>query len=320
MSKKNTRQIVGLIIAVVILILLLNPNLLPFLPVALRQGLSDLDAKYFGALLSNGLSVSLPRLLCLIAMIIMLWLLSVLIHFILNHLTKATAHQQTVIGLVASIIKYALVIIGIIWGFVILGVDVTAMLASVGIIGLIIGFGAQSLIEDIITGIFIILEGSFKVGDIIVLDDFRGTVRKIEVRTTTIEDDGGNLKVVNNSDIRNLQNRSINDSYAVSDITVSYDTDFDEAKKIINDGFESLAQQMPGFFTEKPVCVGIQSFTDIGYVIRCWGIVKENTVFKASRYLNETAMKALTAHGVVLGHWTLAAAKPADAKKSGSAK
>ena len=65
-------------------------------------------------------------------------------------------------------------IVAIVWGLSILGVNATAVLAGVGIIGLILGFGAQSLIEDIITGAFIIFENQYSVGDVIILDDFRG--------------------------------------------------------------------------------------------------------------------------------------------------
>ena len=131
----------------------------------------------------------------------------------------------------------------LVWGLTILGVNTGAVLAGVGIVGLIIGFGAQSLIEDIITGTFIIFENQYSVGDIIVLDDVRGTVRSIGVRTTVIEDDGGNLKVVNNSDIRNFQNRSRNTSLAIIVCAVSYDTDLRKLEQLMLDKLPFLPRR-----------------------------------------------------------------------------
>ena len=115
---------------------------------------------------------------------------------------------RTVCSLTRSILSYTAVLLSVFFGLRALGVDVTASLASVGVVTLIIGFGAQSLIEDVLTGIFLIAEGRYNVGDILVLDDFRGKVVDISVRTTTLEDSGGNHKIINNSEIRNFHHRT----------------------------------------------------------------------------------------------------------------
>lgn len=296
--KKNHRKLIGVVILIVILLILLNPDLLFFLSSSVRSEIKAEIANTFGSSLSTSIILSVPKLISLIIMIIGLFLVTYLIRWLLSRSQKQTPHQKTIAGLLSSIIKYAAVIIAIVWGLSILGVNVTAILASLGIIGLIIGFGAQSLIEDIITGIFIIFEGSYEVGDIIILDDFRGTVKNIEVRTTTIEDDGGNFKIVNNSDIRNFQNRSRCDSYAVCDIKIPYDVDPQEVVKVLTPAYKKMMEKYPGLFTEVPSDNGVQSFTDTGYVIRCWGIVKENLVFKATRILNEETMMALKEKGI----------------------
>ena len=143
---------------------------------------------------------------------------------LLLKLPKET-RARTVCSLTRSILSYAAVLLSVYFGLRALGVDVTASLASVGVVTLIIGFGAQSLIEDVLTGIFLIAEGRYNVGDILVLDDFRGKVVDISVRTTTLEDAGGNHKIINNSEIRNFQNRSQETSVAVSTISIGYDAD-----------------------------------------------------------------------------------------------
>jgi small conductance mechanosensitive channel len=177
------------------------------------------------------------------------------------------------------------VIIAFIWGLHILGVNTTAVLAGAGIIGLIIGFGAQSLIEDIITGLFIIFEKQYKIGDIIVLDDFRGTVRSIGVRTTTIEDAGGNLKIVNNSDIRNLQNRSANKSVALCDVAVAYSTDLRRLEEVVSIALPKMYEGHEDLYLSAPRYLGVEQLADSGINLRFMVDVKEENIFMAQRQL-----------------------------------
>ena len=157
--------------------------------------------------------------------------------------------------------------------------------AFVGIIGLILGFGAQSLIEDVITGLFIIFEGKYMIGDIIVLDDFRGTVRDIGVRTTTIEDAGKNLKVVNNSDIRNFQNRSRNSSYAACEVSVSYDTDLRQLEKILSENLPAMYEAHKDIYLAAPRYLGVSELADSGVNIKFVVEVREQDIFTAQRAL-----------------------------------
>ena len=218
---KKHRTMIGTVIAVILTILLLNPQWLP-LSQQTRDKLGDLEKSYF--LIERSGRITLAHLLTLLLMICLLWLISMVFRLIIQYFGKKSLRSQTIASLAAGAFHYLIVIIGAVWGLAILGVNTMAVLAGVGIIGLILGFGAQSLIEDIITGAFIIFEGQYVIGDIIILDEFRGVVRNIGVRTTTIEDAGGNLKVVNNSDIRNFQNRSRNSSLAICEVSVAYDS------------------------------------------------------------------------------------------------
>jgi small conductance mechanosensitive channel len=192
---------------------------------------------------------------------------------------------ETIANLVSGAFHYLIVIIGVVWGLAILGVNTTAVLAGIGIVGLILGFGAQSLIEDIITGAFIIFEGQYVNGDIIILDDFRGTVRNIGVRTTTIEDAGGNLKVVNNSDIRNFQNRSRNKSVAACEVSVAYDTDLKKMDKVIAEGLPRMYEDHRDLYQKEPVFLGVTALADSGVNLKFIVDVREEDVFKAQRQL-----------------------------------
>ena len=98
----------------------------------------------------------------------------------------------------------------------------------------------------------------------IILDDFRGTVRNIGVRTTVIEDLGGNLKVVNNSDIRNFQNRSRNMSTALAIVTVSYNTDLRKLEKKVAESMPKLKEEHPDLYINPPRLLGVDKLADSG--------------------------------------------------------
>jgi small conductance mechanosensitive channel len=218
-------------------------------------------------------------------MISVLWVINVVVKWIIQYFGKKSMRAQTIGDLLAGTFHYLIVIIGVIWGLAILGVNTTAVLAGIGIVGLILGFGAQSLIEDIITGAFIIFEGQYVNGDIIILDDFRGTVRNIGVRTTTIEDAGGNLKIVNNSDIRNFQNRSRNKSVAACEVSVAYDTDLKKMDKVIAEGLPLMYEAHRDLYQKEPVFLGVTALADSGVNLKFIVDVREEDVFKAQRQL-----------------------------------
>ena len=204
-KQRRSNGAVGFIVALVLLIFVLiagNTGIFGAVSENLREQLSGLFAREAG-----GFETVIARILAAIGALALTYLVCRILCFILDKCSK-NARTRTVNELIGNIVTYLGVILGIVWALTILGLNPTAAFASLGIVTLIIGFAAQRLIEDVISGLFIVLEGQYNVGDIIILDDFRGTVKRIGVRTTTVVDPGGNFKVVNNSDIRNFQNRS----------------------------------------------------------------------------------------------------------------
>ena len=290
MSAKNKKNsfsagpIISIIIAAVATLLLLHPSWLP-LSARTVSKIEELEQKYF--LIGGNSQITFAHILTALLVIAILWLFYAVMKLILtSSAAQKNARGRTVASLTLQTIKYLVVIIGVIWILSILGVNATAVLAGVGIIGLILGFGAQSLIEDVITGIFIIFEGKYSIGDIIVLDDFRGVVRDIGVRTTTIEDAGYNLKVVNNSDIRNFQNRSRKLSLAICEVSVSYDTDLRKLEKILAENLPLMLQPHHDLYVTAPRYLGVQELGDSGVVIKIVADVKEENIFAAQRMLN----------------------------------
>ncbi|MBQ9046617.1 MAG: mechanosensitive ion channel family protein [Solobacterium sp.] len=280
---KNIKSIIMTVIALILAVLLLNPGILPF-GGDTTDAMSELISSHF--LIENSAGITFAHVLVCIAALCCVWIIYQILKLILNAFGKKDDHARTAADMLSELLKYIAVIAAVVWGLAILGVNTTAVLAGVGIIGLVLGFGAQSLIEDVITGMFIIFEGQYSVGDIIVLDDFRGTVRKIGVRTTVIEDAGGNLKVVNNSDIRNFQNRSLNDSIAVSDVDVAYDTDLVRLENILAAAFPKMYQAHSDVYLAEPTYLGVENLGESGITVRVGVKVREADVFKARRLMN----------------------------------
>ena len=280
---KQTKNIIGIVIAIILIVLLLNPQ---WLPVSAQTAgtMGELRLEHF--LIDRSGPITVAHILTLILAIAVVWLIYTIIELILNAIGSKNVHASTTTTLIAGALKYLAVIIAIVWGLSILGVNTTAVLAGVGIIGLILGFGAQSLIEDIITGLFVIFEHQYEIGDIIILDDFRGTVRSIGVRTTTIEDPGGNLKVVNNSNIRNFQNRSKNNSFAICEVAVAYDTDIPRMEAVLADAFPKMYAEHSDMYLAEPRYLGLDVLGDSGMTIKLGASVKEEKVFAAKRMLN----------------------------------
>ena len=200
--------------------------------------------------------------------------------------------------LLISLIRYMAAAVILCWDLSILGVDVSTILASMGLLALVVGFGAESLITDVITGVFMLFENQYNVGDIIEVSGFRGTVSSIGIRTTSITDISGNIKIINNSDMRNILNRSNNSSKAVCDFSIPYSTDL-----------EALEAKLPGILAEihehngavllsVPDYLGVQELGASAIVLRFAADVPESEIYAGSRLLNRELFLAMRKLGV----------------------
>lgn len=280
--KKNGSLILGLI-SLVLIILLVNPGWLPLSPETIAS-IKELEQQHM--LIQNSSMITGAKLLTVLLSFCILVFAYIVLKWILTAVGSGSEKSRTFTTLITGLMKYIFIIAAFVWALSIIGVNTTAVLAGVGLLGLILGFGAQSLIEDIITGFFIIFEGQYEIGDIIILDDFRGTVRSIGVRTTVIEDAGGNLKVVNNSDIRNFQNRSKNKSRALSLVAVSYNTDMKYLEAVVREALPKMYAAHKDLYLSVPVYLGVEELADSGVTLKFYAEVKEDNIFAAQRQLN----------------------------------
>ena len=173
-------------------------------------------------------SLKLTALLKLAVMVLLVLLVSNLVIFILHGIKPRTHRGGSVLSLLSSLVKYVAGIIIVCQSLSLLGVNVGTIIASVGVLALVVGFSAESLIADVVIGAFMLLENQYNVGDIVEVNGFRGVVTKIGIRTTSITDGGGNVKIINNSEMKNILNRSDNNSWSVSDSSIPYETDLEK--------------------------------------------------------------------------------------------
>ena len=290
---KKSNSLVKTIVRAVLLVVLLNPGMNPLLNEGAKNAATAELQKTFGMLAGGTTGAFSPaRLMTALAVVILMWMLTSISCALLEKVSKGKKRSETVASLTISVIKVVGSIATIVWVLSVMGVDIGTIFASLGIMSLIIGFGVQSLIEDCVTGLFIIFEGLYNIGDIIVLDSFRGTVEKITLRTTTIKDSGGNLQVINNSDIRNVQNRSAIESLAVCDIGITYEADIREVEAIVLPEMNRLYAENQDVFLEAPIYAGVQTLDASSVVLRFTVKTLEANYFPATRRLNRE-MKCL---------------------------
>lgn len=150
------------------------------------------------------------------------------------------------------------------------GRDVTPLLASAGIAGIAIGFGAQNLIKDWLSGFFILLENQFSVDDVISVGEYSGTVEKMDLRRTVLRSLDGSAIVIPNGEIRVVKNLTKEWSRVVMDVGVSYDDDIDDAIEALRiAGEELMADEVVGnLIVAPPEVLGVEALADYQVVIR----------------------------------------------------
>ena len=209
------------------------------------------------------------------------------------------AHRsRTLLSLFSSLLKYIAAIVILCWGLHILGVDLSTIVTAVGILALVLGFGAESLIADLVTGAFMLFENQYNVGDIVEVNGFRGTVKEIGIRTTSIEDAGKNVKIINNAEMKNILNRSNNASLAVSNIDIPYETDLPLLEKRLPALLQQSYEAHKELFLSVPTYLGVQELGASGVTLRFIAEVPEDKIYSGARVLNRELLLGFKSLGV----------------------
>lgn len=168
---------------------------------------------------------------------------------------------KTLSSLTKNILRYVIYFVAIYSILEILGLKMGSILAVAGVGSLAVGFGAQSLVKDVITGFFIIFEDQFGVGDYITINNFSGTVEEIGLRVTKIRDFSGDLNIIPNGEITSVTNHSKGAMRALVNVDISYEEDIDKALKILNEICNKMKEDRDDIL-EGPSVLGITNFKD----------------------------------------------------------
>ncbi|WP_208999849.1 mechanosensitive ion channel domain-containing protein [Stappia sediminis] len=154
--------------------------------------------------------------------------------------TVPSAREQTLLTLLKNAATIAIIVMTLMFALSEIGINIAPLIASAGVLGLAIGFGAQKLVQDIITGVFIQLDNAINVGDVITVGGMTGTVEKLSVRAVGLRDVHGSYHIIPFSSVDMVTNFMRDYAYHVCDMGVAYREDHDEARQAMFDAFEIL--------------------------------------------------------------------------------
>lgn len=210
----------------------------------------------------------------------------------------------TVVGIIATT---ALVVAWFVFLLVLLdafGVSIAPLIASAGIIGVALGFGAQTLVKDTISGMFIFLEAQYDVGDIVDLttdtDTVSGTIERLNLRTTSVRQYDGSLSIIPNGTIQITNNRTRGWGRAVVDIRLALTVDAEDVRKVIEAMFDEIVDQPPlvEWLRDRPEVLGITQMTDVAQVLRISAETTPSHRVDTERLLREKIVARIADEGI----------------------
>ncbi len=264
----------------------------------------EANAAALAPLVSVVLRIGLVVILALIAR----WLLRVAARRIERRVISVDMRREhqlrlrTVIQVMYSVAFVVLLVITILLILATLNIDIGPLVAGVGVAGLALSLGAQSLIKDFIGGMLIFVEDQFAVGDVIAAGSVSGEVERITLRATYLRDVQGKLHIVPNGEIRVVSNLTARWSLAVVDLTVAYDADMTEARQALQTVIEQAQsdETIKDFLLEPPQLVEWNSLTDRGIQMRLQAKTQPGKQWPVMAALRRYAVEALRAQGVRL--------------------
>ncbi len=225
------------------------------------------------------------------------------------------ARGETVCKMFISLTKYAIFIVMVFYCLAELGVDTSTLVASAGILSLVVGLGAKELISDILAGLFIIIEGEFRVGDIVMVGDFRGRVTEIGVRTTKLEDMSNNVKIINNSQISGVVNMTKKYSYGCVDMCIDYGESLERVEAVLVKEFPQIKEKLSDII-EGPFYKGVVELGDSGVYIRIIVICKEQDRIQTERNLRRELKLVFDRNNISIPYPQIVVNEPREYKKA----
>lgn len=195
--------------------------------------------------------------------------------------------KKTLVSLVNNLLKYVIAVIALLMILEIFGIDTKAIITSLGVGVAVIGLALQDLLKDFVSGIFIVFENQFSVGDWVTVNDFKGEVISIGLKSTRVKSYTGEVKIIANRLITEVVNHTMKNDIALVDVSVSYDEDLDFVEEVLNQLFEKLNNEISEL-TGKITILGVDDLGESGIVYKIAAPCKPVTTFTVQRYLRKT--------------------------------
>ena len=211
--------------------------------------------------------------------------------------SQRTRTLGAVLRSISTIVIYGMAVMMSLGEF---GINLGPLIAGAGILGVAVGFGAQSLVKDFLSGMFMLLEDQYGVGDAVDVGDTVGVVEEVKLRTTQIRDLSGTLWHIPNGEIRRVANMSQDWGRAVLDIEVSYDTDLQAAMAVIKEVADGMwRERLPNAtIIEEPSIAGVQSFGESAISLRLMAKTEAGEQFATARELRGRLKEAFDQAGI----------------------
>ena len=218
--------------------------------------------------------------------------------------TRRTQRAATMGAVLASTSTFVIFAMALLTVMATLGLQLAPLLASAGVAGVALGFGAQSLVKDFLSGIFMILEDQYGVGDVIDTGEAIGTVQDVTLRVTTLRDASGVVWYIRNGEIVRIGNRSQGWSTALVDIPVGYHESLDTVLPLISEALHGLdeAEEWSTRLLEEPVVAGVESMANGVVTVRITAKCAPNEDFPVSREIRARVKAALDGAGISAPH------------------
>lgn len=213
---------------------------------------------------------------------------------------RRRARAEAIASLLRSVTTATVAAIGILLVLAQLDINITPLLASAGVVGVALGFGAQSLVKDYLSGIFLILEDQYGVGDVVDLGPVVGTVEDVTLRITQVRDMSGVVWYVRNGEVLRVANRSQGWTMAVVDIPIAYNENLDKVRKVVDQVAEEMDsdERFDDMLLAKPKYAGVESVTQESMTVRVTVKTSPQQQVNVTRILRERIKIAFDTHGI----------------------
>lgn len=214
-----------------------------------------------------------------------------------SHRKMSSGRIITLQKLVVNLFSYILIFVfaGIV--FKQFGLEIGTLIAGAGVVGLAIGFGAQGLVSDVVTGFFILLEKQMEVGDYVTIGGVDGIVEEVGLRTTHIRAFDGTLSYMPNREISTIQNHSRGNMRALVDIGIAYEENIDTAVKVLQDACDRVKENNENI-VEGPNVLGVHALGASDVVIRIISKTRNGEQWAVERELRQAFKEALEANNI----------------------